>query len=439
MNPVTTIPIFACEDLHLSRHVPEQWPSVVGPSNWFQIRRPSNWRIEADNSTVQITSSDAHVSLTLHCLWIPDEEDAEDSLNGLEKLFPVRRNVHEIPALRIEEHSIGLEGEAVLGPETPWWQRVVSKREWRRWRVWAIRKHTLRVIAVYLQEGEFDPECDTLVRMVLESMEFTEPQPEPPALFAQKVRDYAKEKFPHLSCELDNEMQLKLGESTVNLFNFYRAYTLAPDKFTDIMDPALDALAGVQTWGDSKVIPNLETVRDRIMPMLYPEHVRSAQLRDFVNQSWVGGLSVLYVVDEPQAYWFIRKDLVDRWGINVDELHDISMVNLENYFERNEMELVMSGEEEGPYLLLPQRPDAYNTARLLSTSFHQSVQEILGREFAVGVPNRDFFVAISLQSPEMVEKIRLKVEEDFERMDHPLSSRLLLVSSDGVSEYSDDE
>ena len=99
------------------------------------------------------------------------------------------------------------------------------------------------------------------------------------------------------------------------------------------------------------------------------------------------------------------------------------------------MEFMLSGEEDGPQLLMPSRPDAYNTARLLSETFHHGVQDILGREFAVGVPNRDFFVAFNVDHGDMLDQIRKKVAADYERMDHPLSSRLLLVSTDGVSEF----
>ena len=99
------------------------------------------------------------------------------------------------------------------------------------------------------------------------------------------------------------------------------------------------------------------------------------------------------------------------------------------------MELILTGEPDGAQLLLPERPDAYNSARLLSKSFHRSLQELLGREFVVGVPNRDFFVAVSLNSDEVIEQVQTKIIDDHDRMDHPLSKRLLLVSSDGVSEF----
>jgi hypothetical protein len=62
------------------------------------------------------------------------------------------------------------------------------------------------------------------------------------------------------------------------------------------------------------------------------------------------------------------------------------------------------------------------------------LREVIGGNFAVGLPGRDFFVAVSLKSPRMLDHVRRKVREDYAQMDHPLTDRLLLVSADGVSE-----
>ena len=169
--------------------------------------------------------------------------------------------------------------------------------------------------------------------------------------------------------------------------------------------------------------------------MLYPESVWQDHFSDFAAQPWVAGLVIMYVVDESESYWYIRSDLLEQWSVSIEELHELSLQNLDGYFEENSMEFMLTGDPEGPRLLLPHRADTYNTARLLSGSFHSSVQDILGREFVVGVPNRDFFVAVSMHSDDMIDEIRQKVAADFDRMDHPLCNRLLLVSSDGVSEY----
>src|SRR5207237_7729949 len=111
-----------------------------------------------------------------------------------------------------------------------------------------------------------------------------------------------------------------------------------------------------------------------------------------------GGLVVLYVVDESQAYWYIRQDLIESWKLTADELHAVALENLDRYFEEQPMEFTLAGDESGPRLLIPARPDAYNTARLLSEKFHAKLREVMGGAFAAGIPSRDFFVAVSLES-----------------------------------------
>jgi hypothetical protein len=43
-----------------------------------------------------------------------------------------------------------------------------------------------------------------------------------------------------------------------------------------------------------------------------------------------------------------------------------------------------------------------------------------------------------MKLPEMVTRIRKRVQEDFLQTDHPLTDRMLLVTADGVSELIDD-
>jgi hypothetical protein len=53
------------------------------------------------------------------------------------------------------------------------------------------------------------------------------------------------------------------------------------------------------------------------------------------------------------------------------------------------------------------------------------------------MPNRDFFVAVSIRQPELIQHVRDRVDADFQTMHHPLTRRLLLLSPDGVSEFQD--
>lgn len=422
----------------MNSNVPDHWKTSVGPSNWFTLRHPPGWSSQTDGSILHLTSSDDRISLTLHSVW-QDKSDARHQNESLplEEIFPVRRNVTPLEPLEIPQENLGVQGEAILDSETPWWKRESSSEEWRRWRIRSIKCENLRVMVIYLQDDEFDPEADTIMGLVIRSIEFADPLAEPPSMFADRVLSVARTQFPGAQCELDDQLQLQLGASTINLFNVYRRYANSPEQFNEIVQPALDTLHEIENWGDSRLNPTLEDIRERIMPMLCPESIWQEQFPEFAAQPWIAGLAILYVVDESDAYWYVRNDLIESWDMSVDDLHKIALANLDAYFAENSMELMLSGEPEGPQILLPQRSDTYNSSRLLSESFHASVQEVLGREFIVGVPNRDFFVAVSLSTDEVIEQIRAKVVDDYDRMDHSLSKRLLLVSSDGVSEFLD--
>jgi hypothetical protein len=397
---------------------------------------PPTWRLEVTDGTVGLSAPDNGGILTVSVFWVDEAHPTTvERILDLDRLFPRRRNVRPLKPVESGEQCTGFEGEALLGGNVRWWRRLFRKRRWRRWRVWCLRHGSVYVLALYLQSGRPDHEAETVASMIVSSLEFCSQPACPPEVFAQRVLDLARRKFPLLECEPTPDFQIKLGESKVNLFNFYRSYINSPEQFEAIVLPALTTVVQVQGWGKDQTEPALESVRDRIMPMLYPEDVWHERFPNFVGVSWVGDLVVLYVVDESHAYWYIRDDLLESWGITADELHEIALRNLNRYFDETPMEFTVAGEEDGPRLLLPRRPDAYNTARLLSEQFHEKLRAVLGREFAVGVPSRDFFVAVSLDSSETLEHVRKKVEDDFQQMDHPLSDRLLLITKDGVTEF----
>lgn len=398
------------------------------------MSHPPGWKVEVTGNILHLTASDESITLTLHAIWQDNDETRIENNLKLEQVFPIRRNVTPVEELSIPNCLMSLRGEAILGEETPWWKRVLTKREWRRWRLWAMSFQRLCVIGIFLHDGEPDLESESIVRLILSTVEFAPVQADPPSVFAQRVLDRALKQCPD-NCSLDDHLQLSMGESTINLFNLYRSYINNPDQFDEIVNPALGTLIRVQAWDSARLSPKFDDVHDRIMPMLYPRSVWKNQFAEFAVEAWIADLMILFVVDEQDAYWYIRQDLMEEWGLDCERLRQVAMSNLDEYFEKNSMEFMLTGEPDGPKLLLPHRPDAYNTARILSRRFHAYVQEILGREFVVGVPNRDFFVAASLHSEEVVGQIRQKVADDFQRMDHPLSDRLLLVSTDGVSEY----
>ena len=113
--------------------------------------------------------------------------------------------------------------------------------------------------------------------------------------------------------------------------------------------------------------------------------------------------------------------------------------NLQEYFLKQPMEMaVAANEDETPSMLMPATADSYNSSRLLSHAFQGKLREFVGGDLVIGVPGRDFFVAVSMKADVMIDHIRERVREDYVHTDHPLTDRLLLISADGVSELHDE-
>lgn len=417
---------------------PQHWTQQAGPNAWFQLWHPPGWHVEASDGATSLAAPGGGGILTVSSFWLDPADRRRPRLADLadpSRLFPKHRQVRAIRGLDIGDESLGFEGEAPLTSQKKWW-KVLGRNKWKRFRLWCVRQENVHLLALFMQTEEFDPESATMAEMVLNTIAFPDQLALPPDLFAQRVLNFARERFPSLPCERGDDFQLRIGDTRINLFNFYRSYVNAPDQFENIVMPALTTVVQVQSWGPSKSEPDFDQVRERIMPMLYPEQAWKERFPNFIGTDWAAGLVTLYVVDETQAYWYLRDELLERWGISEAELHELALENLDRYFEEQPMELTVAGDDDGPRILIPSRPDAYNSARLLSPRFHDNLHGILGNQFAVGAPSRDFFVALTLNSPETLDHVKGRVSADFKQMDHPLSDRLLLFTYDGVTEYS---
>ncbi|MEX0716952.1 MAG: DUF1444 family protein [Planctomycetaceae bacterium] len=416
------------------------WQTFAAENGWFRVPFPPGWLVEETDQQVRLVAPDGGAVLVLSCFWKKDcaRVDLQRMLDP-QSVFVQARNVRPLPPLRMEAQSIGLRGEASPVKRRPWWRRIFAwnapREEWRPWRAWAIARGDVGILAVYTSTGPRDPERENVAVMILQALEFADDPADPPERFADRVLALARRRFPLEDTELTDDFQLRLGESRLNLGNFYRSFVKAPERFEQIVLPALTTLVRAQELGPTQLDPPFADVADRIMPILSTETARHEALTGFLSEPWVGGLTTMYVVDEAEAYWYIREELRERWGVSVEELHRRALENLESYFERTPMEFTLAGDDDGPRILVPNRPDVYNAARILSEPFHRKLREVLGGEFAVGLPNRDTFVAFSLNSSEVVGRLRSQIAADFARMDHPLSDRLLLVSADGVSEF----
>jgi len=419
------------------------WVTVRGPANWFRLRSPEELQITQSQSVMEVRlpadggdESTGPLLMTLAAWW--DESESAEStrrLPDLSILFPTVTALHQLPRPRSDD-CIEVWGGFSRRPAAGCWvSRIFGRRARYEWRLWVFRRKDLTVLATAQSADRMplDPAKLRLCECLLNTMQLADNPAWPPDTFQKQVVRLAREYFPLLQAASVRGFSVRLGQSELGLSNFYRMYLQAPDQFRRIVLPGLTSLVRMQELSPAQLLPDFSEVRERILPMLAPDN--DSRHDERVRQPWVGGLSIGYVVDEDDSYRFIHQQMLENWDVSSDDLHDAAIENLREYSSNNPLSMTVVGDEDNPQMLMPMRPDAYNCSRILDPAFHQRLRELFGPQLVIGIPNRDFFVCVSLKHPGLIEQVRQRVREDHATMHHPLTERLLLISPDGVSEY----
>lgn len=416
-----------------------EWITVSGPANWFCCRIPESWRPQTNADGLTLYAADGRCVIKLHAMWHPKDDVSAADIIDPANLFPNSIALRKLAPLQASQAvSPGFEGHVPVGAEPGPLKRLISPRRRAHWYAWAMRQGPICVVCTVerCESGMLGTSQKKLAKRILESVEIASEPTMPPSAFADRLLKKAQAEFSEPARRLHG-LQLAIGDARVNLLSFYRRYAQDPEQLEDICGSVLHTLERLLRWEDHDFDAKLDEVRDRVMPMLIPESLWARSFSEFVSDTWIANLRIMYVVDEEDAYWYIRNSLFAKWEVSREQLHRTALENLDRYFANHPTDMTKIDGEDGPKLLMPATADAYNSVRLLNEPFHRDLQRVLGPEFAIGIPNRDFFVAVSLKNSDTLQRVRGKVASDFQTMDHPLTDRILIVSTDGVSEYCD--
>lgn len=442
----------ACVDVfmtseHSQSDSPDDSTLFQGPAGWFTLKVPPSLDLEQNEAFVELKlanasdSKTADWSMTLYSAWV-EEQKAESQIQAFDPstLFPIVEHTSDGSPLNVRGTSQTWKGRSVQRDSGPWWNGLFQRKRVYHWQLWVVEYKSIILVAS-LQSKVRVPLSDSVVEQceaVLNSIDFSDQLAKPPELFRDEVLELARTHYPLLKSKPSGGFAIKVADSEIQLANFYRSYLLDPESIQSIVLPGITAMVRLQEWGPDQLLPPLDEVEERIMPMLHPEEDAGSELKDLVRMPWVGGLSIMFVLDEADAYRFVHQAMLERWQLDVDDLMNLALENLADYSATNPLEVTMVGEDNEAQMLMPVKPNAYNSVRVLGEHLHGRLREILGPELVVGVPNRDFFVAVSLQDRSLIDQVQQRVAEDYRSMHHPLTSRLLVISADGVSEYCED-
>jgi len=434
---------------------PESWRLCRGPANWFTFRCPEDVDVRQNQTLIELRqrdrlellnsdgdpakSFDSSCAVLSIVTWWDDAgaEAARRPSPDLALLFPQVVALQPQRSLNLSAQNDVWAGTSCRTRSGGWLSGFFRRKPHYQWRLWTIRQGRLTIVATVQSADRrpLDAEFIRTCERILCTLEIAEDPAWPPDVFLKHVMELARHHFPLLQTSVARGFSLRLGHSEIGLSNFYRMYLQQPDQFRRIVLPGLTTVVRLQELGPDQLVPSLDQIRDRILPMLSSDD--DARGDERVRMPWVGGLAVGYVVDEDDSYRYVQQRMLEHWDLSVDEIHDLAIDNLKQYAIDHPLEVTMVGSEEDPRMLMPVKPDAYNCSRILDPGFHGRLRDLFGPELIVGVPNRDFFVAVTMRDRDLIEQVRVRVNEDHATMHHPLTRRLLVVSADGVSEYCD--
>jgi hypothetical protein len=249
--------------------------------------------------------------------------------------------------------------------------------------------------------------------------------------FLNRVTHIVRERLPLVRIgEGDGSFSLSVNGAVAPLENLYRASAELDDEKLkhQIERWAVELLRAAE--GNPDQTAGFEEVKDRVLPMVLGS--RGIEIPGgIVSQPLVEGLTVAYAIDNDRTITYIPRGRFESWGITIDELHRVAIENLTARSEA--MAAHAAQDEDGRVnLILFQTLDGYDASRILLPTLHERLKEHLGSPFAAGIPNRDILLCFR-DDEETVSRLAQQIGEDYQRMPHQVTDRLLLVTPDGIA------
>lgn len=177
-------------------------------------------------------------------------------------------------------------------------------------------------------------------------------------------------------------------------------------------------------------------LRERLYPMLMdPVQIQSKGEGQMLNGPLTEGLIVIYAIEEPneKVRYVTYQDLRD-WGVSHTTVHVTAVKNLDRLTEGKRV-TKLDRPEGGRPMLIWNLQDGYDAARLLLPERLNEFAEAVPGRLVLGVPHRNWLVAIGDQDPELVALVQAKVQHEHRNADFPVSPYLYTWDGEQLVRY----
>ncbi|KAB8141911.1 DUF1444 family protein [Chloroflexia bacterium SDU3-3] len=231
------------------------------------------------------------------------------------------------------------------------------------------------------------------------------------------------------------QMRLSVADEPVecDLQPFFEAYQKRPELLDAIVQTLVRVIQGEQRpSGES----DYTTLADRIFPMLKRVDllvgVRERNLPMLAYRDFLADLIITYVVEEQGGVTYINEEHLERWDVNVQDLHEQAVENLRR--RTGEISAVSSGQAE-QRLFIFNSGDGYDATRMLLFDLLESWAQHTPGNLVIGIPNRDFLIAFSDADPDILSNIAIQIQSDSAQRQHGLTDQLFTLSGGQVRAY----
>lgn len=176
--------------------------------------------------------------------------------------------------------------------------------------------------------------------------------------------------------------------------------------------------------------------RERLYPLLMdPMHIQVKGEGQMLTGPVAEGLLVIYGIEEPndKIRYVTTQDLRD-WGVSHSTVHVTALKNLDRLTRGKRIQKLATPSGERP-MYIWHLEDGYDAARILLPKWLDDLAEAVPGELVIGVPHRNWFVAVGDEDPELVRVVSKKVMDEHHTADFPVSPFLYTWDGQTITRY----
>lgn len=247
--------------------------------------------------------------------------------------------------------------------------------------------------------------------------------------FGEELLQRARQERPDAAIQLIGSsfllVEIDPGQPrVVPLVSLYRNYCATPGAL-DVL--VADFLANCVHDLPPTISGDFAANRARILPQIVPASLVRFSRRDgqpVAVMPFVDRLSIAFVVDEPERYCYISRDVMTDWRVTETDLLTVALVNLRALSVQAPFQQIGEGERA---MLAFENFDGYDASRILLSRLMAEVSAHVPGQPVIAIPHRDSLLVIGDVDRSFVEAVGASVRRDFESHSYSITPNLLTL------------